>query len=306
MVPADSALIESVVAADPGWFVADKIAVIDVDGVLINAREKSLWGWGENPVSLFVEKLDRAGADPNVRAVIVRINSPGGGVTASDIMYERLMRFRRERRAPVLAVIEDVGASGGYYVACGADEIMAHRTSVTGSIGVLVQTVSFAGTMVKLGITAEAIVSGPRKAIASPLMPLDPEDRKILQGIVDTFYARFLKVVDEGRPKLNAEQVHALADGRVYAGEAALANGLVDALGTMDDAVARAKARSGAKRVKVVMYHRALGHRANVYSGATAPPAQVNLVNLSVPGLLDLTRPQPLYLWTGRMTGRGE
>ena len=119
---------------------------------------------------------------------------------------------------------------------------------------------------------------------------------------MNTFYARFIEVVDNGRAKLNAEQVRALADGRVYTGEGALANGLVDHLGTMDDAIALAKTRCGRKRVKVVMYHRAPGHRANAYSRAAVAP-QMNLVNISVPGLLSVLQPQPLYLWTGRTTG---
>ena len=297
-------LTESVVRSDPGWFIGDKIAVVDVDGLLMNERRQSFWGGGENPVSLFVEKLDKAQADPSVRAVIVRINSPGGGVTASDIMYRRLLRFRRERDVPVVAVVEDLGASGGYYVACGADTILAHPTSVTGSIGVLAQTLSLAGTMRMLRIDARAVVSGKFKDMASPLKPLDPADREILQGIVDEFHERFVDVVAAGRPKLSAEKVRALADGRVYTGAQALANGLVDHLGTMDDGIDLAKELCGRKRVKVVMYHRPLGYRATVYAATDRPVPQVNLLNVSVPDLMSLTRPQFLYLWTGRAFGR--
>ena len=293
-------LTETVVAADGGLFVTDKIVIIDVDGMLLNRRNPGMFG-GENPVSLFVEKIDRVEIDPRVKAVVLRINSPGGGVTASDIMYHRLMRLRAKRKIPVVAVLEDVAASGGYYVACGADTIVAHPTTVTGSIGVLVQTISFAGTMKLLGIEARAVVSGEHKDMASPLSPLEDEDIAILQGIVDEFYGRFLDVVASARPKLTREQVEALADGRVFTGMAALENGLVDKLAYTDDAVVLAKALSGARKVKVVIYHRPVGYRANVYSAAPGPPTapQVNLDNITAPNILSAAQPQFLYLWTG-------
>ncbi len=149
--PIDETLEETTIAADSGLFVRDKIAVVDVGGIILNQRETGMFSTGENPVSLFIEKIDKAQNDDSVKALILRINSPGGGVTASDIMYDRVKRFRAARPSvPVIAMLEDVGASGAYYLACGAEKILAHPTSVVGSIGVIVQTVSFAGTMQKL------------------------------------------------------------------------------------------------------------------------------------------------------------
>lgn len=298
-VPLDAALEETVIARDPGWFVSDKIAVVDVDGLLFNERRKGWLGGGENPVSLFVEKLDKAAADETVRAVVVRINSPGGGVTASDIMYRRLREFRREREVPVVAVIEDVGASGGYYVACAADAILVHPTSVTGSIGVMIQTLSFAGTLQKLGIDARSVVSRPRKDLANPLEPLREEDLAILQEMVDEYYQRFLAVVGRAREQIEPDRLRELADGRVYTGEQAVENGLADAIGYVPEAIALAKHHSGVERVRVVLYHRPHGYRANAYSAAPGPPAEINLLRLDAPGLLSLARPQFLYLWTG-------
>ena len=301
-VPLDERLKETVVASDGGWISA-KLAVIDVDGLLMNRRGGFLVA-GENPVSLFVEKFDKAQADPAVKAVVIRINSPGGGVTASDIMHRRLKAFREARpKVPVIAVIEDVGASGAYYVACGADRIFAHPTSVVGSIGVIVQMVSFAGTMDKLGITAQAVTSGNFKDMGSPLKPLDKEDRAIIQELVDDYYQRFLGVVTAGRPKLPADRVKTLADGRVYSATRAKELGLVDDLGYMDDAMTAAKAAAGTPRVKVVMYHRPWGYRANVYAsgeGASASGLRLPLSGLSPAALLDAARPRFLYLWTGR------
>jgi protease-4 len=215
-------------------------------------------------------------------------------------MYQRLLRFRQSRGVPVVAIIEDTGASGGYYLACAADAIMAHPTSVTGSIGVVVQTISFAGTMEKLGIEAAAVASGPRKTLANPLKPLDKEDLALLQRVVDIYYERFVKVVAAGRPALEAGDVRKLADGSIYTGEQAKANGLVDAVGYVADAVALARRRSGVTKAKVVMYHRPWGAPATAYSAAPDLPAQFNLFNVTLPSLLSLSRPRFLYLWTGR------
>jgi len=302
-VALDDELAETVIDADRGLFVSDKIVVVDVDGLLFNHRDGGMFGSGENPVSLFIEKLDKAAADSNVKAVVLRINSPGGGVTASDIMHRRLKKFRDEKKVPVVAVIEDVGASGGYYVASAADTILAHPTSVTGSIGVIVQTISFAGTMAKLGIDAHAVTSGTHKDMGSPLKPLDEADRKIIQALVDEFYNRFVDTVAAGREKLSRDKVAALADGRVYSGRQALDLGLVDRLADVEEAIDLAKEKCGSKAAKVVMYHRGLGYPANAYSGAALGSPQINLLNISVPHLMDMMRPQFLYLWTGRSMG---
>ena len=299
-VPLDEELMESVLASNAGMFDGAKIAVIDVDGILLNQRQEGMFGSRDNPVSLFVEKINRAQADRNVRALVLRINSPGGGVTASDIMYRRLMQFRQTRKVPVVAIIEDVGASGGYYVACGADVILAHPTSTTGSIGVIVQTISFAGTMEKLGITGQAVISGKYKDMASPLKPLKQEDIVVLQEMVDSLYDRFVKVVAKARPKLAADKLATLADGRVYTAQQAVENGLIDAVGYVDDAINLAKEQCDAKRVTVVMYHRPLGSKSTIYSASQVPAPQVNLINFTVPDLLSTARPKFMYLWTGR------
>ena len=291
-------LAETTIQTDKGLFVTDKIVLLDVDGLIMNDRREGMFGPNENPVSLFVEKLDKAAKDENVKAVVLRINSPGGGVTASDIMYGRLKKFRKAKNVPVIAVMEDVAASGGYYIACGADTIVAHPTTITGSIGVIVQTVSFAGSMEKLGITAKAVTSGTHKDMGSPLKPLDDADREIIQTMVNEFYERFVDVVAAGRPGLSRAKARSLADGRIYTGEQARKLALVDELGDVEDAIALAKSTCGAKRVKVVMYGRQLGHRSNAYSAASLSP-QINLVNISLPALLDMSRPRFLYLWTG-------
>jgi protease-4 len=299
-VPLNEEMEETVVASDGGLFVTGRVAIVDVDGLIMNQREGGLFGSGENPVSAFIEKIDKAQADSRVKALVLRINSPGGGVTASDIMYRRVMQFKADRKVPVVAVIEDVGASGGYYLACSADAIIAHPTSITGSIGVIVQTVSFAGTMSKIGIDAKAITSGKFKDMGSPLKPLDANDAALIQTIVNEFYSRFVDVVAAGRPKLTKDKVKELADGRVYTAQQAFDNGLVDSIGYMDDGIVLAKKLSGANRVKAVMYHRPVGNKSNVYSQASGTVPQMNLININAPGLSNLSQPAFLYLWAGQ------
>jgi len=293
-------LAETEIKRDSGWFVSDKIAIVDVSGVLMNSRSQGFFGEGENPVSLFIEKIDKAQNDPDVQALVLRINSPGGGVTASDIMYNRVMKYKAATRKPVIAVMIDVAASGGYYIACAADTIIAHRTSVTGSIGVIVQTISFAGTLDKIGVTSQAITSGKMKAMGSPFKPLDPAAAQVIQGVVDDFYAKFVNVVDAGRPKLNIAQVRVLADGRIYTADEALKNGLIDSVGYMDEALAQAKQLSGAERAIAVMYGRPAGYRANAYSMVPGGGTQFNLLNIDAGALMSMTRPQFMYLWSGR------
>jgi len=237
----------------------------------------------------------------------VRINSPGGGVTASDIIYREVLKVRegepgRRPGKPVIAMILDVGASGAYYVACGTQEIMAQPTSVTGSIGVVMITLNFKGLMDKIGVGSDTIKSGPLKDAGSPLRPLEPQERKVFQTLIDEFQGGFLDVVAKSREKLTRARIQELADGRVWSGRQAEALGLVDRLGGMDDAVARAKELAGIKAAKVILYHRPVGYRGSIYSEADVPPAartnQYNLVNLTLP---DLYAGGPgsafMYLW---------
>ncbi|MFQ6048759.1 MAG: signal peptide peptidase SppA, partial [Phycisphaerae bacterium] len=290
-------LQETVVIREQGLWPA-KIALIDVSGILVDQRRPELLGEGEHPVSLLAEKLDKAASDRAVKAVVVRINSPGGSVTASDLIHHQIRSFKVRTGKPVVAVLMDVAASGAYYVACACDKIIAHPTTVTGSIGVLMQTVSFAGLMQKLGIRSEAIKSGPRKDAGSFLRDLTPEERQIFQRLIDEFHQRFIETVAAGRPKLSKRRVAELADGRVYSAKQALELGLVDQIGTLADAVAEAKRRAGLRRANVVIYHRPLGWRPNVYAAWPGQGATMSLLNVQLPGWPVPTTPQFMYLWS--------
>lgn len=297
-VPVDRSLEEAPLINEGGLFPV-KIVLVDVDGLLMNGEKPSLFGGGENPVSLFVEKLDKAANDRSVKALIIRINSPGGTVTASDLMHSELLGFKQRTggKRPVVAVMMDVTASGGYYLACGADEIVAQPTTVTGSIGVILQLVNFSGTMNKIGVEANAITSGKMKDAGSPFKKLGPEEREIFQDLVNNLYERFVNVVVSGRPKLTEEQVRKAADGRIYSAEQALELGLIDRIGTLRDALGSIKTKIGAKRVKVVTYQRPLGWKPNIYAETPVQPPQMNLINIDLPQSFTLPQAQFLYLW---------
>ncbi|MAG16513.1 MAG: hypothetical protein CMJ21_00430, partial [Phycisphaerae bacterium] len=173
---ANKRLTSSTVIDEPGAG-ATRVAIIDVTGMIYNASRRHLLGRGENPVSLLHEKLQAVRADHNVKAVILRINSPGGTVTASDAMYRQIVRFKADTATPVIALMMDVTASGGYYIACAADHCIAYPSTVTGSIGVVMQLISLKPLMTRWGIDAQAITSGPNKAAGSPLATLTDEQR---------------------------------------------------------------------------------------------------------------------------------
>jgi protease-4 len=296
-VSANKALKERVIQKDKGLFVRDKIAVIDVDGELSHHASSGLFGSRDNPVSLFIEKLNMARHDRAVKAVVLRINSPGGGVGATDVMYHSLKEFKQQTGKPVIACMLDVGASGGYYLACGADGIIAQPSCITGSIGVIMQAVSVAGTMEKIGVTAVAIKSGELKDMASPLKPLQEKERAVLQEIVLHLYDQFLSVVHEARPAINEDRLKSLADGRVYTAGQAEEAGLIDRIGYLNDAVAWAKHIANLEKTQVVIYHRPIDYKPNLYSSAVSPIEPGALVNIAMPRWLQSEGPQFLYLW---------
>jgi protease-4 len=284
------------------WLCCDKIALIDVEGVIVNANTGGLFTPGDNPVSTFRERLEAVACDKHVKAVVLRINSPGGGVTASDIMYRDLMTFRKETHLPVVACMMDVAASGGYYLAMAADKVYAHPSTVTGSIGVIMPMYNAARLLSLVGVNTEPIKSGPNKDIGNPGRPMTEAERHILQGIVNNFYEQFVDVVARGRHHcLTREQVRALADGRVYTGVEAKKLGLVDEVGYLEDALCCALKMACLDDAAVVAYDPCGGYRGSIYAKAGIPK-DIN-VKVDVPGLnglAGLTGPGMsgfLYLW---------
>jgi protease-4 len=298
LVPTDRQLEETQIQKDTGMFVSDKIAIIDVDGLLANRRRGGWLRSGENPVSLFIEKLDKAAADQSVKAVVLRLNSPGGTVAASDIMYHSLMEFRRETGKPVIACVLGLGCSGAYYIACGCNGIIAQPSSVVGNIGTIFQTFSVAGPMEKIGVKAVTIKSGELKDMASPLHDLSDEEREVLEDIIEHHSEQFFEVVRNGRKQIDEQKMANLSDGRVFNADQALQQGLIDKIGYLDDGIEWAKEMAGLKRTKVIIYHRPSNYVPNAYGLSAASAEGISpLVNLELPDWLNSGGAQFLYLW---------
>ncbi len=288
-------LEENITADAHHWCCRNKVAIIDVSGMILNAHESSLLGSGDNPVSLFRERLDAAAADPRVKAVVLRINSPGGAVTASDIMYQDLCRFRRDTGKPVVACMMDVAASGAYYLAMGSDCVYAHPTTVTGSIGVIMSLYNASGLLSMIGVSSDPIKSGKNKDLGNPGRPMTEEERAILQGIVNSFYDQFVQVVETGR-KLPEDKVRKLADGRVYSGTEAKELGLVDEVGYLEDAIDAAMCLAHIKDARVISYDRCEGGGGSIYAAAPKIPSQIR-IKLDLPGVQSSTGATFMYLW---------
>ncbi len=291
-----SPLRESVVDGKRG----PKIVMIEIDGAIRDADEPGTLGIGtrEGTVSRVRQELELARQDDEVKALLLRITTPGGTVTASDIVFREITRFKQERNVPVVAQLMGLATSGGYYVAMSADTIYANPTTLTGSIGVIFVSVNFAGLMEKLGVEDQTIVSAPRKDTGSVLRRMRPEERAQLKGVIEQLSSRFQDVVAQGRPNLSRERIHELADGRVYTAEEAKEAGLVDAIGYLEDGIAETKRRAGLSEARVVTYHRGREVRENIYSEVT-PPARLALGGPDlVASLLPPVRgPAFLYLW---------
>ena len=299
-VPSSRALVEFEVERDNIW-ASKKVAIIDVEGTISGGRGTTLLGaMIDNPVSVFAEKLRKAAKDPQVKAVVLRVNSPGGGVTASEMMHAELLRFREKTGKPVVTSMLDLAASGGYYIACATDHIVAMRSTVTGSIGVIMITPDLSGTMSMIGARANVIKSAAMKDAGSPFRSMNAEDRAMFQGIIDSMYERFLEVVQEGRPDLAPDKLRTLADGSVYTSTQALQNGLVDEIGDLRHAVsvARNAVGLGDEPITVVTYARPASYRPNLYAEVPGTVGtDVNLLKLDLGEALQGGGPQFLYLW---------
>ena len=277
-----------------------KILLMDVSGMISDEGTQPILNLGTPPprVPLLVrvrEELKKAEADTQVRAVIVRVNSPGGTVTASDILYREILSFKERTHRPVVAIMMDVAASGGYYLALAADTIIAHPTTVTGSIGVIMLSVNAEGLMQKIGVAAVTIKSAEHKDMGSPFRTLTPEERAVFQAVIDDLQRQFLAKVVAHR-KLAPETARKLADGRVYTADQALAHGLIDKIGYMSDAIAVAKQAAGLDDARVIVYHRPRQYRATYY--ARAEETSVSSADaLSGMASMAASGPRFLFLW---------
>jgi protease IV len=246
----------------------DKVLMIDVEGMISSTVDGGLLSREKNAVSRVFERLERAGRDPLVKAVILRLDTPGGEVTASDIIYHEILRFKERTGKPVVGLMMAVAASGGYYIASACDVIMAHPSTLTGSIGVISVFPSLESLMGKVGVKVNIIKSGAAKDSGSPFRDMTDEERALFQGIIDEYYEIFLGVVARGRKdRIPDDELRRIADGRVYTAQQALKLGLIDAVGYFDDAFRKARELSSLKSARLVSYTYYPKVKTNIYAG---------------------------------------
>ena len=246
-----------------------KVLLVDISGVMLTGKpgRSIFFQGGEDMVTRLAEELDRAAEDPDIKALLVRIDSPGGAVTVADQMHHLLLRHKSKTKTKLVACLMGVAASGGYYVALAADRIVAQPTTVTGSIGVISLQLNVSGLMGKLGVKAEAVKSAPLKDMWSPFKPATDEERRIMQELIDELFTRFKTVVRQGRPGMTPEQYKQAVTARVFTAGQALKLGLVDGLAYPEEAFEAAKEMAGVTEAKLVTYHRPGAYRPNIYAG---------------------------------------
>ncbi|MGI6295163.1 MAG: signal peptide peptidase SppA [Armatimonadota bacterium] len=236
----------------------DHIALIRITGVITSGRSvTSMFSDSTTGSDDLIDQLEKARKSKSVKAIVLRINSPGGSPAASEEVYKELMRIRAAKK-PIYTSMADVAASGGYYIAAASDKIYADDSTLTGSIGVIWDVADMSGLFKKIGYSPQVVKSGKFKDIGSPNRPLTPEERALLQGIVMDTYEQFVNAVAKGR-KLPVGDVKKIADGRVFTGSQAKNVKLVDDIGGIQDTIAAAAKAGGIKgEPKVVEYKKRL------------------------------------------------
>ena len=220
-----------------------RVAVIHVEGVITGGRgQTGLFGDGGG-TEFIIRQIQAARDDDEVKAVVIRINSPGGSAPASQEVGEEIRKLRKTGK-PTISSMGDIAASGGYWIAAATEKIYANSGTITGSIGVYIPYANWQELYGKIGVQTEKIKSGPHKDMLSPERPMTPEERAIVQSMVDDMYEQFVAVVAEGR-RLDPARVRKLADGRLYTGRQAKAVSLVDEMGSMEEALNEAGKMAG-------------------------------------------------------------
>jgi protease-4 len=261
-----------------------RIAVISIDGIIDDEQYRNVY-W----------QLKKAKEDRHVKGLIVRVDSPGGTMSGSDQIYNEILKYRREEEKPVVAFMQGVAASGGYYSSVACDEIIAEPTTITGSIGVSMGYLVLEQLLEdKLGIQPIIVKAGEKKDWPSSFqMPTDEQLQYMQDRIITPAYERFRKIVVDGRKELTKEDVNRLADGSIYWADQALEVKLIDDIGYLDDAIEKVKSMAGIEKAQVVEYRRPFSLSDILGAEAKTP------VRIDRKLLYELTVPQVLYLWTG-------
>jgi protease-4 len=281
----------------------EKVLLLDIEGILVSGGEPGSLSRERDLVSSVFAKLSRAAQDPDIRAVILRLDTPGGEVTASDLLHHEILRFKKRTGLPVAALMMGLAASGGYYLACACDRIIAHPTTLTGSIGVIALFPETGELLGKLGLRVNVIKSGALKDAGSLFRGMTDEERALFQSMIDEDYRAFVEVVAVNRSgRLTKEEVVRLADGRVYTAKQALEAKLIDEIGYFDSTLSTVLKMAGLPRAKVITYTHYPKTRTNIYAQAPAgrPTAEERAWSRLLAGL----KCGFYYLWLPQAAGQ--
>ena len=274
-----------------------KIAVLTIDGVIQDTGDAS--SFFESPLynhKAFMEKLEYVKEDKDVKAVILRVNSPGGGVVESAEIHDKIKEIQKETKKPIYISMGSMAASGGYYVSAPADKIFASPETLTGSLGVIMQGMNYAGLAEKYGVDFVTIKSGPYKDIMSPTREMTEDEREILQSMINNSYEGFVKVISEGRG-LSVDEVKKIADGRIYDGRQAKELNLIDGFGYLDDVIESVRKDEKLQDAMVVKYSENMGFGSLFNIGAQKMMGK----DLELTGLMKLVSqpnsPRLMYLY---------
>jgi protease-4 len=279
----------------------EKILILDVSGIIGASLRPGLLEREGDILSQAYYRLTKASEDHWIKGVILRLDTPGGEVTASDILYNEIARFKQRTGLPVVALMMGLATSGGYYVASACDSIIAHPSTITGSIGVISLFPNLEKLFAKIGVGVNVIKSGDMKDSGSAFRDLTEEERKIFQNIVDDFYQRFLEVVYSRRKDvLSMEELKTSADGRVYTASQALELKLIDRVGYFEDALEELLALASLREAKVIAYTYYPKSKTNIYADnlSTSPLWQERSVEEILPSL----KSGFYYLWLPQFT----
>ncbi|MFZ3589435.1 signal peptide peptidase SppA [Bacillus sp. DJP31] len=273
----------------------DKVVVLNVDGAIMDTGTSIFRTGGYNHRD-FLKMLDQAGEDKSVKGILIRVNSPGGGVVESAEIHSRITDLKERTKKPVYISMGSMAASGGYYIAAPADKIYASAETLTGSLGVIFQSLNYSGLAEKYGVKYETIKSGPYKDIMSPTREMTAEEREILQTMIDNSYDGFVKVISEGRD-IPDSSVRKIADGRIYDGRQALDLGLIDEFGYWEDAIEGMKKDHKLGNVSVIQYESGYG----LSSFLSMSSQKLFSNDLELLGLTKLlsqpNAPRPMYMY---------
>jgi protease-4 len=280
-----------------------KILVVPIRGIISDSPKEGFVSTRPSVLQEVVSQLRRAEEDSKIKAVILEIDSPGGSVTASDILYSEIAGFKNRTGAKVVVAMMGVAASGGYYISLPADHILAHPTTVTGSIGVIFARPKVTGLMEKIGLAVEVNKSGADKDMGSPFRQTSAAEEKIFQDLTDRLGTRFIDLVTRHR-KLQPEVVAQISTARVYLANEALELGLVDEIGYLENAIRQAKKLAGlAEDAKVVVYRRTEYPDDNIYNTSTSfGGAKASLISMELPGSLNHIQTGFYYLWPAALS----